>query len=59
MYFRGHNDNKLWKVRGDSAGTDLTQIGTNTTNSTPFIWLDASTNEVWIFFQGTDNKRWK
>jgi hypothetical protein len=59
VYFRGHNDNKLWKVRGDNAGTDLTQIGTNTTNSTPFVWFDASTNEVWIFFQGTDNKLWK
>ena len=59
VYFRGHNDSKLWKVRGDNAGTDLTQIGTNTTNSTPFVWLDPSTNEVWIFFQGTDNKLWK
>jgi hypothetical protein len=59
VYFRGHNDSKLWKVRGDNTGTDLTQIGTNTTNSTPFVWLDPSTNEAWIFFQGSDNKLWK
>ena len=59
VYFRGHNDSKLWKVRGDNAGTDPTQIGTNTTNSTPFVWLHPSTNEAWIFFQGTDNKLWK
>jgi hypothetical protein len=59
VYFRGHNDNKLWKVRGDAAGSNLTQIGSNTTNSTPFVTLDASTNEVWVYFQGTDNKLWK
>ncbi len=59
MYFRGHNDNKLWKVRADTAGTDLTKIGINTTNSTPFVSFDPSTNEAWIYFQGTDNKLWK
>jgi hypothetical protein len=59
VYFRGTDHEQLWKVRGDSAGTDLTQIGTNTTSSTPFVTLDASTNEVWVYFQGTDNKLWK
>lgn len=59
VYFRGTDHEQLWKVRGDSAGTDLTQIGTNATSSTPFVTLDASTNEVWVYFQGTDNKLWK
>ena len=59
VYFRGHHDNNLWKVRADPDGTGLTHIGTNKTNSTPFVTFDASTNEVWVYFQGTDNKLWK
>ena len=58
VYFQG-TDKKLWKVRGDSAGTDLTQIGSNKTNSTPFVTFDSSTGDVWAYFQGTDNKLWK
>src|SRR5581483_3528089 len=58
VYFQG-TDNRLWKVRGDSAGTDLTQIGSNTTNSTPFVTFDSSTSEVWVYFQGTDERLWK
>ena len=56
VYFQGTGDNKLWKVRGDSAGTDLTWIGANTTSSTPFVTFDASTQEVHVYFQGTDNR---
>jgi hypothetical protein len=59
VYFQGTPDNKLWKVRGDSAGTDLTQIGTNTTKSTPFVTFDSSTGDVWVYFQGIDNELWK
>lgn len=39
--------------------SDLTQIGSNTTGSTPYVTLDPTTNEVWVYFQGTDNKLWK
>jgi hypothetical protein len=61
VYFRGHRDDRLWKVRADPDGTGLTQIGHNTTNSTPFVTFDASTNEVWVYFQGTDDSQplWK
>ena len=49
VYFRGHNDNKLWKVFNDGSG--LTWIGGNTTKSTPFVTADG-----WVYFQGTDNR---
>src|SRR5216684_9314442 len=58
VYFQGTND-KLWKVRGDSAGTSLTQIGTNKTKSSPFVTFDSSTGDVWVYFQGIDDKLWK
>src|SRR6266851_5716356 len=58
VYFQG-TDDKLWKVRGDSAGTSLTQIGTNKTKSTPFVTFDSSTGDVRVYFQGTDDKLWK
>jgi hypothetical protein len=55
VYFRGADDN-LWKVRGDSAGSDLTWIAENTTSSTPFVTFDAPSQEVRVYFQGTDNR---
>jgi len=48
VYFRG-TDNKLWRVNGD--GTGQSQIGHNTTKSTPFVTADG-----WVWFQGTDDK---
>ena len=41
VYFRGTNDNNLWKVNGDRTGQ--TQIGTNTTKSAPFVFTDPIT----------------
>jgi hypothetical protein len=52
VYFQGTTDNKLWKVRDD--GSQQSQIGNNTTASTPFVTPDG-----WVYFQGTDNKLWK
>jgi hypothetical protein len=49
VYFRGHNDNKLWKVFNDGSG--LMQIGDNYTASTPVV-----TSDGWVYFQGTDNR---
>jgi Domain of unknown function (DUF5050) len=49
VYFRGHNDNKLWKVFNDGSGQMW--IGGNTTKSTPFVTADG-----WVYFQGTDDR---
>jgi hypothetical protein len=49
VYFRGHQDNRLWKVYNDGSG--LMWIGGNSTNSTPFVTADG-----WVYFQGTDNR---
>ena len=57
VYFQGTNDNKLWKVRDD--GSQQSQIGDNTTASTPFVVPDPN-GGAWVYFQGTnDNKLWK
>ncbi|MGI9073134.1 MAG: hypothetical protein ACR2JB_17910 [Bryobacteraceae bacterium] len=37
-----------------SEGTGQSQIGNNTTKSTPFVTVDG-----WAWFQGTDDKLWK
>jgi hypothetical protein len=58
VYFQDKN-NKLWKVRGDRNGSNLSQIGTNTTNSSPFVTYEATTGKVWVYFRGTDDKLWK
>ena len=50
VYFRGKGDNQLWKVRSDAAGSDLTKIGFEP--SSTHLSFGASTNDVWIYFQG-------
>ena len=51
-FFQG-SDTKLWLI--DEHGVQQSQIGPNTTASTPFV-----TSDGWVFFQGTtDNKLWK
>jgi predicted alpha-1,6-mannanase (GH76 family) len=54
VYFQG-TDNKLWRVRND--GSQQSQIGKNTTSSTPFV--TSRGDDDWIYFQGTDNKLWR
>ena len=54
VYFQG-TDNKLWRVRND--GSHQTQIGRNTTSSTPFV--SSRGDDDWVYFQGTDNKLWR
>jgi uncharacterized membrane protein len=54
VYFQG-TDNKLWRVRND--GSQQSQIGKNTTSSTPFV--SSRGDDDWIYFQGTDNKLWR
>ena len=51
VYFQG-TDNKLWLVLDD--GSQQSQIGNNTTASTPFVTPDG-----FVYFQGTDNKLWR
>ena len=48
VVFRGHNDDKLWKVFNDGSGL---QHLNNFTQSTPFV-----TSDGWVYFQGTDNR---
>jgi hypothetical protein len=43
-------------VRDD--GTQQSQIGSNTTSSTPFVVGDPN-GGAWVYFQGTDNTLWK
>ncbi len=49
--FQG-SDTKLWLILDD--GSRQSQIGGNTTTSSPFVTPDG-----WVYFQGTDNKLWK
>jgi hypothetical protein len=57
IFFRGHSDNNLWKVKADSVGTGLLNIGGHKTKSTPFVTFDSSTGDVWVYFQSTDNNK--
>ena len=50
VYFRGTHDNKLWVVYPD--GSNLTQIGNNTTLATPCVVAG------FVFFQGTNDDLW-
>jgi hypothetical protein len=45
------------KIRDD--GTQSSQIGANTTSSTPFVVPDPNGGASWVYFQGTDNALWK
>ena len=54
VYFRG-TDDKLWRVKND--GSQQSQIGRNTTSSTPFVVSRG--DDDWVYFQGTDNKLWR
>lgn len=54
VYFRGTDDDKLWRV--NSSGTGQFQIGTNTTKSAPFVFDDPAGGE-WVYFQGTGHAR--
>jgi hypothetical protein len=56
VYFQG-TDNGLWKVRAD--GSKQSNIGNNTTASSPFVVPDPNGGPNWVYFQGTDNKLWK
>ena len=49
-------DTKLWMVLDD--GSQQSQIGNNTTASTPFVVPDPG-GGAWVYFQGTDNTLWK
>ncbi|HEV2424195.1 MAG TPA: DUF5050 domain-containing protein [Terriglobia bacterium] len=53
----GRGPGTLWKVRDD--GTQQSQIGNNTTASTPFVVPDPGGGPTWVYFQGTDDALWK
>jgi hypothetical protein len=41
------------------ASYEQSQIGNNTTASTPFVVPDPNGGASWVYFQGTDNTLWK
>jgi hypothetical protein len=65
VYFRGTDidpahfrtsPGTLWKIRDD--GSRMSQIGSNTTGSQPFVVKDSN-GLAWVYFQGIDNALWK
>jgi hypothetical protein len=63
VYFQGtdttpfRGPGTLWKVLDN--GAQQSQIGNNTTASTPFVVPDPNGGPAWVYFQGTDNTLWK
>ena len=59
VYFQGtDNPSRLLKINSD--GSNSFQIGTNTTDSAPFVFRDPTDGAEWLYFRGhQDNNLWK
>jgi Domain of unknown function (DUF5050) len=59
VYFQGtDNPSRLLKINSD--GSNSFQIGTNTTDSAPFVFRDPIDGGEWVYFRGhIDNNLWK